>query len=239
MLNAVRRRLPLGARADAVELLDSGCLSLPEVEQNLADLAQLNRLPGGTAASVEGIRGLAGAAGRAARDEFSILDVGTGRADMPLAFAALGWRVTALDANPDVLVVARREAQRTEGVDIVEADARRLPFDDGAFDVAHCSLLIHHLGPVDAATVLREMSRVARLGIVVNDLRRGLWPLAVTMAATVVLARSGVTRRDALTSARRAYTLRELDALLEGAGLAPRWRSPAWLPRVVTAATRS
>ena len=46
MLSVLRRHLPLGSRADAVELLDSGRLSPREVEENLADLARLNRLPG-------------------------------------------------------------------------------------------------------------------------------------------------------------------------------------------------
>jgi SAM-dependent methyltransferase len=234
MLNGVRRRLPLGVRTDGVELLDSGRLSLPEVEQNLADLARLNRLSGGTAASIEAIRRLGGSDA-----ELEVLDIGTGQADMPVRFAATGWRAVALDANPDVLLVARRKTSRSTGVEVVEGDARRLPFADGAFDVAHCSLLLHHLGPDDAATALREMARVARRGVVVNDLRRGVAPLVATMVTTVALARSHVSRSDALTSARRAYTLAELDALLASAGLTPLWRSTAWLPRVVTAATRS
>ncbi len=99
-----RRRLPLADRADAVELLDGGRLSLPEVEQNLADLARLNRLPGGTAASIEGIGHLIGS-GADAR----VLDVGTGRGDMPLAFAERGWRTTAPRHQPGR--PARRQAR--------------------------------------------------------------------------------------------------------------------------------
>jgi len=53
----------------------------------------------------------------------------------------------------------------------------------------------------------------------------------------VALGGSRVTRADGLVSARRAYTLDELDELIGEAGLAVHWRSPAWLPRVVTAAT--
>lgn len=237
MLSSLRvalDRLPLANRTDAVELLDSGCLSLPEIEQNLADLVRLNRLPGGIATSVEGIRQLAGAGGR-----LRVLDAGAGRADMPLAFAGHGWRTVALDTNPDVLLVARREAAGEPAVEVVGGDARRLPFADGAFDVAHCSLLIHHLGPRDAVTALEELARVATLGVVINDLRRGIWPLAATWVSIGALGRSGVTMRDGLVSARRAYTLDELDGLLAEAGLVTRWRSSRWLPRVVTSASRA
>ena len=236
MLSSLRvalDRLPLANRANAVELLDSGCLSLPEVEQNLADLVRLNRLPGGTAASVEGIRRLAGGG------SLRVLDAGTGSADMPLTFAGHGWRTVALDTNPQVLVVARRETAGQPAIEVVDGDARRLPFPDDAFDVAHCSLLIHHLGPRDAVTALAELARVARHGIVVNDLRRGILPLAATLVTVVALGRSEITRQDGLASARRAYTLHELDDLLAQAGLVTRWRSSPWLPRVVTSAPAS
>lgn len=227
-----RRRLPLADRADAIELLDGGCLSLPEVDQNLADLARLNRLPGGTAASIEGIGHLIGSGADAC-----VLDVGTGRADMPLAFAGRGWRTTGLDINPDVLLVARRETAAQPLVEIVAGDGRSLPFDDGAFDVAHASLFIHHFQRAEVVAILGEMRRVARRGVVVNDLRRGLMPLLATGASALAFGRSRVTWTDGLASARRSYTLAELDELLAEAGLRIRSRSSSWLPRVVTAAS--
>ena len=230
----LRRHLPLGMRVDAVELLDSGSLSSSDVEKNLADLARLNRLPGGTATSMQAVRRLAGAT-----DGLEILDAGTGRADMPIAFARQGWRATALDLNPAVLRVARRETANQPGVRIEEGDVRSLPFPDDAFDIAHASLLMHHLDPDDVVIALRELARVARHGIVVNDLRRGILPMAASWVAIAALGRTPVTRRDGMVSARRAYTVDELDALMARAGLAVRWRSAAWLPRVVTAASRA
>lgn len=227
-----RRRLPLADRAHIVELLDGGCLSLPEVEQNLVDLARLNRLPGGTATSVEGIGHLIGTSADA-----RVLDVGTGRADMPLAFAERGWRTTGLDINPDVLIVARRETAAQPLVEIVAGDGRALPFEDGAFDVAHASLFVHHFEPAEVVAVLGELRRVARRGVVVNDLRRGVMPLLATGASALVLGRSRVTWTDGVASARRSYTLAELDELLADAGLRVRWRSSRWLPRIVTAAS--
>lgn len=226
-------QLPLAHRVDVPELLESGSLSLADVRANLADLARLNRLPGGAAASSAAIARLA-----RGLSEPTILDVGTGRGDMPVAFARRGWRTVAVDDNPQVLRVARAATRGVAAVEVVEADGAGLPLSDGAVDVAHCSLLIHHLAPDQAVAVLREMARVARRGIVVNDLRRGVLPFAVTVATTVALARSRVTRVDGIASARRAYTLRELDELLARAGLRRTWRSLPFMPRVVTAAVR-
>lgn len=232
-LRRARRSLPLGLRADASELLDGSRLSLPEVERNLADLARLNRLPGGVAASIDGVgRLLDGTTGA------SILDAGTGGADVPRAFARHGWTTMAVEINPDVLAVARRQTAGEPLVEVVEGDARSLTFEDGTFDVSHCSLLIHHLDPAEVVACLRELGRVARRGVVINDLRRGILPLVATAVSLAALGGSRVTWNDGLVSARRAYTLDELDGLIGEAGLAVRWRSPAWLPRVVTVATR-
>ena len=75
--------------------------------------------------------------------------------------------------------------------------------------------------------------------MIINDLRRGLLPLVATAVSVGALGRSRVTRVDGITSVRRAYTIGELDELIVAAGLRVAWRSAGWMPRVVTAATRS
>ena len=226
-------RLGLWRRADLTELLDGPTADEAEVRVNLQDLARLNRLPGGTRSSIRAVAALPGAGIRP-----RVLDAGTGMADMPKAFARRGWRTVAADTHALVLDVARAETANEPLVDVVEADCRDLPYSDAAFDVSHCSLLIHHLDPQDAVTTLRELGRVARHGVVINDLRRGLLPFVATGVAVALLSRCRTTRVDGLASVRRAYTLTELDQLLDRAGLRVVWRSSAWMPRVVTAAVR-
>ncbi len=78
------------------------------------------------------------------------------------------------------------------------------------------------------------MGRVATGGVVVNDLRRSWTALVMTAAPVLAFSRSSVTRHDGVLSARRAYTLAELDDLAADAGLRPVARTPAWWPRVTT-----
>lgn len=226
-----RHSLPLARRADLVESLDAGTVEPGELERNLADLARLGRLPGGAGASISAIRRLAPAG-----PELSILDVGAGRGDMALAFATRGWRTVSLDSHPQVLQSARTATAGNALIEVVEADGAALPYPDHSFDVSHCSLLIHHLDPPDAVTILRELARVSRYGVVVNDLRRSLLAFVATGVSVALLSRCRTTRVDGLISARRAYTLDELDALLTAAGLGVLWRSNPLLPRVATAA---
>jgi hypothetical protein len=67
--------------------------------------------------------------------------------------------------------------------------------------------------------VLAEMSRVARLGIVLNDLVRGRRAWLGAWLLTRAITRNRFTRHDAPLSIRRAYTVDEMTALLATAGL--------------------
>lgn len=227
-----RRRLKsFTARSVQPELLDGALLDPAELRRNLREMALLNRLPGGVAASVAAIR-------RLLPDGIGeVLDVGTGGGDLPRRLLRVlpSVRVIATDARHEVLDLARAWCPDDARLQLQQADVRTLPFPDASVDVVHCSLLLHHLGPRDVRAALGEMRRVARRGVVVNDLRRGPLALAVTAVTVLGLARGRYTRHDGILSARRAYTLAELDALAADAGLRLARRSPAFLPRVVTA----
>jgi ubiquinone/menaquinone biosynthesis C-methylase UbiE len=58
-----------------------------------------------------------------------VLDVGAGTGEFALRVAATGAMVTAVDSEP--VMVARA---RAAGLEAMTADARWLPFPDGAFD---------------------------------------------------------------------------------------------------------
>ncbi len=220
----------LRTRSIANELLDADELDERELMLNLREMARLNRLPGGVGDSVRGVSRLLGDANRA-----SVLDIGTGSGDFVLRLArGRSVSVIASDLRPEVLAITRRNLAHTKDVTIVEADALALPFADGLVDVAHASLLVHHLEPDEVVRALREMRRVSRLGVVINDLRRGRLAFAMTAAAVLGLSRGRYTRHDGVLSARRAYTLAELDGLAAEAGLRAVWRTWQQWPRVTT-----
>jgi SAM-dependent methyltransferase len=210
------------------ELLDTRELDPVELGRNLGEMAMLNRLPGGVASSVSAVV-------RLLDPGSSVLDIGTGSADFAHRLRRRTRAPIVLaDVSPDVLAVARRNVAGMDDVSLLDADVRGLPLADGAVGVAHSSLLLHHLDPADAVTALAEMRRVARHGVVVNDLRRSRLAFAMTAVPILALARARSTRHDGLLSARRAYTVAELDDLAADAGLRPVARTAAWWPRVTT-----
>ena len=208
---------------DRDELLDGPLDDAAVVRGNLRDLARVNRRVGRVRLSIAAIEPLAGD-----RPDVHVLDVGTGGADLPLALldhaAATGrrWRVTGVDSRPEILAAAVALEPRlsaTPGLDLHVGDGRRLAQADASVDVAHCSLVVHHLDPDGVDALLREMARVARLGIVVNDLVRGRLAWVGAWALTRVATGNRFTRNDAPLSVERAYTRDELRAMAARAGL--------------------
>src|SRR5699024_10107521 len=83
---------------------------------------------------------------------------------------------------------------------------------------ALCSLSLHHFPPDDAVRVLAEMDRIARTGLILNDLRRDRLGYAAAWLAARLTTRNRLTRHDAPLSVLRAYTPGELAGLLRQAG---------------------
>lgn len=220
----------LQTRSAAHELLDGEQLDVDALRTNLREMAMLNRLPGGGGDSVRAVNRLLGE-----QVEATVLDVGTGSGDFVRRLRrSRHAEVIAVDNRAEVLQIAARNLAGISNVSLVEADAAALPLGNGEVDVAHSSMLLHHLDPDEAVAALLEMRRVARLGVVVNDLRRGILPFVMIAAAVLVLTRGAYTRHDGVLSARRAYTLAELDTLAKRAGLARVSSSPRFWPRVTT-----
>jgi ubiquinone/menaquinone biosynthesis C-methylase UbiE len=206
----------------ASELLDGPLGDPAALAANLRDLGRINRLSGGAGLSERAVRSLGDAA--------TILDVGTGGADIPVLLLAdsrrrgVALQVTATDSRPEVLAAARELRpwlDRLPGLVLATADGLALPYPDASFDVGHASMVVHHLDEADAIAFLRELRRVSRLGIVVNDLARG-WPFWIgAWLITHTLAASRYTRSDGPLSVRRSWTRAEMVELLGRAAMAP------------------
>jgi ubiquinone/menaquinone biosynthesis C-methylase UbiE len=85
-----------------------------------------------------------------------------------------------------------------------------LPFADGAFDYAICSLFTHHLTDEQILCLLPEMSRVARRGIVVIDLERSLTAWTLYQLFCLIYRISPLVRQDGSLSIRKGFRVDEL-----------------------------
>jgi len=201
------------------ELLDSDAGTPGEIQASLADLRLINRWFGGTSTTAALVQRVI----REVSDrKLSLLDVGAGSGDIPIAVArqlqqrGIELEVTLLDRAVTHLPAA---AGNASGLRMAIGDAFALPFRDCSFDLVACALFIHHLDPDEAVRFLNEALRVARVAVLINDLRRSRVHL-VAVYAGWLLYRSRLTRHDGPASVRRAYTRVELAHVLRRTGAA-------------------
>jgi SAM-dependent methyltransferase len=215
-------------RLHAEELMDDFSITDDRLLRALDELRWVNRLLGGYATTMRVLAPyLEARRGRAVR----LLDLGAGIGDYAEHIVrwadrrGLDVSVTAVDANPVTVAHARRTLDRRlpprlrARIHVAVEDALALPYADDAFDVVMAAMFMHHFRAKDAVSLVREMNRVARDGILVNDLHRH--PLAYygILVPARLLPVSPMFRHDAPVSVLRGFRRADLEAVARDAGL--------------------
>jgi ubiquinone/menaquinone biosynthesis C-methylase UbiE len=221
------------------ELIDLSPPSGDQLERMHRELGRINGLLGGVATSLAAIgprlRGRRGV---------TLADVGSGGADLPRALdrwcrrRGLTLRVVCVDSAGESCRDARRRLRGGPEALIVQGDGLHLPLPDRSVDIAHAALVLHHFAAADAAVLVREMRRVARDAVVINDLHRHPVAYAGIRVLTALCSRSPFIRHDGPLSVRRGFHREELAAIVHEAGgrAAIRWR---WAFRYACVVTES
>lgn len=194
-------------RRRGVEILDSPDVDPDLMRRSLTDVVRANALFGGARSALDELADTISSLPRCA----TLLDVGTGLADIPFRAKELahenGVELTTigLDSALELLRVGRQRVSFP-----VRGDALHLPFADRSVDIVLCSQVLHHFADADAATLLREMNRVARVRVIVSDIRRSWIAVAGLWLASFPLRFHAVSRHDGVVSVLRGFTPREL-----------------------------
>ena len=208
----------LNQRAFAKELIDDTVDDAHLLAESFADMERANRYFGGIAPIRDAVL---------RRKPRTMLDVGCGTAELArvitLACRKAGHplQVTCVDSSGAILALAREKNRDLPELTFAEARGESLPFAEQAFEVATCTLTLHHCDPPEAVILLRELKRIARYPMVA-DLHRCLPGLMGAYFFSRMLSRNTLTRHDAPLSVRRAYTVEEARDLAVQAG----WKMP-------------
>ena len=198
------------------EILDDPSIDAGTRVRSIGDVSRSNVVFGGRRVAVAAVAEAVGRGGR----PVTVLDAGTGFADIAQAIGARIHGVTTigLDESIDLLAAGRG---RVHGA--VCGSVRALPFRDASVDIVLCWQLLHHFDDAEIGDVIRELNRVARLRVVVADLRRSWVAAAGFWLASFPLGFHAVTRHDGVLSVFRGFTADELTRAVGAAvGVTPR-----------------
>jgi SAM-dependent methyltransferase len=194
-------------RKRGVEILDDPDVDPRIVTRSLCDVARSNALFGGLSSAIDELKEVL----ELVPHNATLLDVGTGLGDIPCrAREVAGQRGIALTTvGLDSAIELVRASRRALTLSVC-GDALRLPFRDHSVDVVMCSQVLHHFAGKDALKLLREMNRVARVRVVVSDIRRSWLAAAGLWLMSFPLRFHAVSRHDGVVSVMRGFTPDEL-----------------------------
>lgn len=207
------------ARVRTPEWMDDPQLPVDQHEHALVGLGRLNRVSG---VARPLFLHLMKFARQRAGHTLRVIDIASGGGEIPVQWARWAkrsgtpMRITTTDLS-EFAVDKQTELAKRYDVDVhpIRRDVltQGLP---GAFDVATCSLFMHHLDDAQAKRLLHAMQSCAN-GILVCDLERSRLNLSMVWLGSRLLSRSKVVHHDAIASVRGAYTRKEFKRLAEDA----------------------
>jgi hypothetical protein len=201
-----------------LEMMDRDEPPAAELERDLERIRQLNRWFGSYHLVLSFIRRWIKPA-----DKLRIVDLATGSGDIPrliIDYARTinaSVKIDALDRQPATLEIARRLS--ADYPEISYREANILEWNSvKTYDIALCTLALHHFSNDDAARILRGCRETSKRFVLVSDLRRGFFLLGGVYLLTALIFREPMTRYDARLSASRAFSFSEMDHLARRAG---------------------
>jgi SAM-dependent methyltransferase len=194
-------------RKRGIEILDDPAVDPRIVTRSLADVVRANTFFGGTSSALDELKTVLDDLPRCS----TLLDVGTGLGDIPCRARKVAEKhgVELLTIGLDSALELARASRPALGVTVC-GDALRLPFADDSVDVVMCSQVLHHFSGADALQLLKEMDRVARIRVVVSDIRRSWLAAGGIWLASFPLRFHAVSRHDGVVSVLRGFTADEL-----------------------------
>jgi ubiquinone/menaquinone biosynthesis C-methylase UbiE len=209
-------------RSLELEHIDKGDYTAEEYEGCIVELQRVNRWLGDASALRDS---LLAEVEKLNLQNFSVIDVGAGSGELLRVVAEWARKtgrkaqLTGLELNARSASAIAERASTFPEITAIRGDAFRLPFVDGQFDYALCSLFTHHFKNAEVVGILRELRRVSTRGMFVIDLHRH--PVAYFFYTTIgrLFLHNRLLREDGALSILRSFTPRELLDLARNAGL--------------------
>jgi SAM-dependent methyltransferase len=209
-------------RSSDKEMMDLPGNPREVLEEDLKNLRIFNRYLGGYRCAERGIEEIVE---QEKLTQLSLLDVGTGSADIATRIVHWGKskgiavRIVALDLDPVTAAVAARRAKNLPEISVLRSDAANPPFPAASFDFVFASQFLHHFSEEKIVALLKSWAQLARRAIIVSDLVRHPLAYRGIQVLTRLFTENMMTLTDAPLSVKRAFTLGEWRELFRRAAV--------------------
>ncbi|MBK8600415.1 MAG: methyltransferase domain-containing protein [Flavobacterium sp.] len=201
-------------RTDAPEIMDDFALEGLQLTNALDKIAQINQFLGGNALTLNGVEKLISEVPN--EQIIKIIDLGCGNGDMLRTLADYAqksernFHLIGVDANAFTVNYAKECSSSYPNIEYLSKDIFELNFQNINFDIALCTLTLHHFKENDIVWIIKQLERNAKLGIVVNDLHRSKVAYRLFQLIAMVFNLNEMSKKDGLTSILRGFKKEEL-----------------------------
>jgi 2-polyprenyl-3-methyl-5-hydroxy-6-metoxy-1,4-benzoquinol methylase len=201
-------------RTQAAETMDDFTLEGKTLRDALDKIAAINRFLGGNRVTLEGIEALITEIPH--EQEITIVDVGCGNGDMLRLLANYAikndrhFKLIGIDANRFTVNYARQLSEVFPNIHYECRDIFEPGFENMEYDIALCTLTMHHFKEDEIMGLLSVFKRQSKIGIVINDLERSWLAYRLFQALAFVCGLNKMSREDGLLSILRGFKKPEL-----------------------------
>ena len=236
------QQLDFSKRSKLSEIIDDpSALSLTDWKRTLGDLCWVNRWLGGTKAILREVTGLIGdfVRSKGSNCPIQVVDFGCGSAD--IAVAMVKWarkkghpvHVLAIDFNHTVCRIAREKCQDFPEITVIQGDVLHPPLGEAGCDLIFCSAFLHHFSDGVVSSILKNLIRKARQGVIISDLHRHPLSYWGIFLVSRLFSCSEAVCNDGPLSVLKGFSKIELGRILRAAGIELFNRRWAWAFRWV------
>lgn len=193
----------------------------PEMRQTLQELKVVNKLLGGNKVLTQALSKIIL---DNPQSHYNIADIGCGGGDMVRVMTEwakkhnISITVHALDANPNIIEMAKENLRDLANVKFHTADVFDDLFAHEKMDIITCTLFTHHFTDEELIRMFSGFKKTAKLGIILNDLHRHPFAYYSIKYITKIFSKSPMVKNDGPISVLRSFKSMELKTVLEASG---------------------
>ena len=151
------------------------------------------------------------------QQSYTILDMGCGNGSMLREVVILGramgveMEAIGIDLSEKGLAIAKAASSDFPEIRYLKQDILALDPDDLNCDILLCTLTMHHFYDENIPTFLGQFAKLARIGIVINDLQRSSLAYHLFKGFSAIFIRTEIAKHDGLISIKSGFTKSELE----------------------------
>lgn len=202
-------------RTEETEIMDDFSLTGTELIDALDQIAKINQLLGGNKLTLHGLKKLL--VKTDTTKPLIIADIGCGNGDMMRMLARyakknnLAFKLIGIDANAFTIRYAENLSKEFENIEYKCLDIFSPDFNELKYDIALCTLTLHHFTNAQIQDVLKRVYNNTSTGIVVNDLHRSKTAYRLFEIICRIFNLNKMSRNDGLISILRGFKKIELE----------------------------